>query len=510
MCKLHPDGLLTNEVKPRAVGDAFDAVALNRFALDRGSCQSDAMLMTMRTAVNYFIHSLALLLACAAQADARPPNVVIFFTDDQGTLDAKCYGSQDLYTPNIDRLAATGVRFTQAYAHQVCCPARAMLLTGRHPQRGGVTYWTQGNARDVNKGRNMSLAEVTLAEVLRDAGYRTALFGKWHLGAHLEHGPTQQGFDAFFGIRGGFIDNYNHHFLHRDGFHDLYEGTEAVFADGQYFPDLVTARALQYIEQHKDVPFFLYVAFNIPHYPEQPDPQFDARYQQLAMPRQSYAKMISTTDEHMGRIMQQLAQHGLTQNTIIVFMSDNGHSTEQPVIKVEDHRSGLAKGTHYGAHGGGGNSGKWRGQKGTFFEGGLRVPAIISYPAALPQGAVRDQAITAMDWMPTILELCELPLPAVALDGASLLPVIESATAPSPHSVLHWQWGKRWAVRAGPWKLVGKGTAGDFLGNLQEPQPEVRNHLQAHPDVVQRLEALHHAWLREVQPESESEAVHSL
>jgi arylsulfatase A len=480
------------------------AVALIRFALARGSCQSGAILMTMRTAVNYFIHSLALLLACAAQADARPPNVVIFFTDDQGTLDAKCYGSQDLYTPHIDRLAATGVRFTQAYAHQVCCPARAMLLTGRHPQRGGVTYWTQGNARDVNKGRNMFLAEVTLAEVLRDAGYRTALFGKWHLGAHLDHGPTAQGFETFFGIRGGFIDNYNHYFLHRDGYHDLYEGRREVFADGQYFPELVTQRALQYIDHNKDAPFLLYVAFNIPHYPEQPDPKFDARYEAMPMPRQAYAKMISTTDDHIGRILQRLEQHGLGHDTIVVFMSDNGHSTETPRIKVDRHRSGLPLGTPYGAHGGGGNTGKWRGQKGTFFEGGLRVPAIIRYTAKLPQGVVRDQAITAMDWMPTILELCELRLPDVALDGVSLLPVLHSASAESPHPVLHWQWGKRWAVREGPWKLVGKGGAGDFLGNLDDPQPELHNHLDAQPERVQRLEALHRAWRREVQPEPES------
>ncbi len=220
------------------------------------------------------------------------------------------------------------------------------------------------------------------------------------------------------------------------------------------------------------------------------------------MPRQAYARMISTTDDRMGRIMQRLDHHGLTRNTIVVFMSDNGHSTETPTIKVDKHSSGLPKGTNYGANGGGGNTGKWRGQKGTFFEGGLRVPAIISYPAELPKGVVRDQAITAMDWMPTILELCEVALPDVPLDGASLLPVIRSATAESPHSVLHWQWGKRWAVREGEWKLVGHRDKGQFLGNLSDPQPEVENHLKANPEVVQRLEALHKQWLNEVQPES--------
>jgi arylsulfatase A-like enzyme len=128
-----------------------------------------------------------------------------------GTLDENFYGSQDLVTPNIDKLAATGVRFTQAYAH-LCCPERAALLTGRHPQRGGVTDWMQGSMNGP-KGRNMALEEVTLAEVLRDAGYRTGLFGKWHLGAHPDHGPEKAGFDEFFGIRGGFIDNFNHHLV---------------------------------------------------------------------------------------------------------------------------------------------------------------------------------------------------------------------------------------------------------------------------------------------------------
>ena len=164
-------------------------------------------------------------LACLVRA-AEKPNVVIFFTDDQGTLDVHCYGSKYLSTPNIDKLAATGVRFTQAYAHSFCCPSRAALLTGRHPQRGGVNAWVQGDMGEPEKGVNMDLAEVTLAETMKLAGYRTALFGKWHLGAHRDHGPTRQGFDEFFGIRGGFIDNFIHYFLQGDGFHDLYEGTQ--------------------------------------------------------------------------------------------------------------------------------------------------------------------------------------------------------------------------------------------------------------------------------------------
>jgi arylsulfatase A-like enzyme len=179
-------------------------------------------------------------------------------------------------------------------------------------------------------------------------------------------------------------------------------------------------------------------------------------------------------------------------------MSDNGHSKERPEIKVDKHLSGLPKGTYYGASGGG-SAGKWRGQKASFYEGGLRVPAIISYPPALPQGAVRDQAITAMDWMPTILELCEIPLPDVKLDGASVLPVIESASAESHYDAIHWHWGKRWAVLNGPWKLIGKGADAELLVNLEDPMPEKTNHLKANPEIADALLKRQRQWMSEVQ-----------
>jgi arylsulfatase A len=424
------------------------------------------------------------------------PNVVIFLTDDQGTLDANCYGSKDLHTPHMDRIAKEGVRFTQAYAHTVCCPARALLLTGRHPQRSGVNNWTQGDLR-ATQGLNMDLAEITIAEALQSAGYRTALFGKWHLGAAATHGPTKQGFDEFFGLRGGFIDNYNHFFLHGKGYHDLYRGTEEQFAEGKYFPDMVVREAQRFLQENHKTPFFLYVAFNVPHYPEQSDQKFQDRYQELPMPRQSYARMISTTDDRIGQVMSKLDELGIRDDTIIVFLSDNGHSAEHNEIKVDDHNSGLAKGTYYGAHGGGGNTGKWRGNKGTFYEGGIRVPAMISFPTRLPQGQVRDQAITAADFFPTVLELCDVSLPDVTLDGQSLLPIIKSPQAPSHHEVMHWQWNKRWAVREGDWKLISTGKK-MFLGNLADEKPEEKNHADEQPDVVQRLQELHEAWEAEV------------
>ncbi|HUT30371.1 MAG TPA: sulfatase-like hydrolase/transferase [Sedimentisphaerales bacterium] len=460
------------------------------------------------------------LCGCGASMRGRStkgkrPNVLIFYTDDQGTLDVNCYGSKDLYTPNMDSLAATGVRFTQAYAHTVCCPSRALLHTGRHPQRSGVNTWVQGNAKGEKKG-NMYLEEITLAEALKAQGYRTALFGKWHLGAHLDYGPTKQGFDEFLGLRDGFIDNYNHYYLHGKGFHDLYRGTEEVFEPGKYFPDLVVREAIRFLDENKSGPFFLCVAFNIPHYPEQADSKFDSVYGQLPEPRRSYAKIVSTTDDRMGKILKKLDELGLRDETIIIFTSDNGHSSESYKIKVDDHASGLPKGHNYGANGGGGNTGNWRGAKHSFFEGGIRVPAVISYPARLPQNVVRDQAVTLADFYPTVLELCDVPLPGCKLDGKSLMRIIKSEHAPTHHKVMHWQWQNMWAVRQGDWKLIynGRDTTDEwqgkpeprremprvFLGNLADDQPELRNHADEHPDLVRRLMKLHEQWAKEVQP----------
>ena len=270
---------------------------------------------------------------------AERPGVVLILTDDQGTLDAGCYGSSDLSTPNIDKLAASGVRFTQAYAHTVCCPARAALLTGRHPQRSGVNSWVQGDMH-AKDGINMALDEVTLAEALRSSGYRTALFGKWHLGAHRDHGPTRQGFDEFFGIRDGFIDNTNHYFLHGKGFHDLYEGTREVWRKGEYFPGMVVRRALEFIEENRSRPFFLYLALNIPHYPEQALKEHTRRYRALPEPRRSYASVVTTTDHYVGEVLEKLAALGLRERTVVIFLSDNGHSAESYRIRVDDHRSG--------------------------------------------------------------------------------------------------------------------------------------------------------------------------
>lgn len=466
----------------------------------------------MRESVRRVRGSVKLLLvlcgfvAFGTEATERPPNVVIFLTDDQGTLDAGCYGASNLDTPAIDELAATGVRFTQAYAHMVCCPTRAALLTGRHPQRGGVNDWTQGNLH-AKSGNNLALDEVTLAEVLREAGYRTALFGKWHLGAAADSGPTKQGFDEFFGHRGGFIDNYNHYFLHQKGFHDLYEGTEEIYRKGEFFPDLMIERAVGFLEQNQDRPFFLYLPFNTPHYPEQPPADLLEKYSHLDEPRRTYAAFTTMTDRNIGKVIEKLEALDLRRDTLVLYFSDNGHSIETNEIRYDDHKSGLPKAHNYGANGGGGYTGKWRGHKATFFEGGIRVPAILSFPEKIEKPQIRDQIVTAMDWFPTILDYVGVPLPpGIELDGQSLREVIDSPETPSPHQVLHFQWIRSWAVREGPWKLIciqgrGENAKPNYaLYRLDETEPEATDYSDSEPGVVERLKNLHEVWTEEVFP----------
>ncbi|MCX6326939.1 MAG: sulfatase-like hydrolase/transferase [Bacteroidia bacterium] len=451
----------------------------------------------------------------------KKPNVIIILTDDHGALDAGCYGSTDLYTPAIDRLAENGIRFTQAYGHTVSCPARAMMLTGRQPQRSGITSWTQGDMNEP-KGRNMPTSEVTLAEVFQAAGYRTGIFGKWHLGAHPDNGPTKQGFDEVFGLRDGFIDNYVHYQLHRTGFHDLYEGDTEVFHRGEYFPDLMTDRAISFIARNQNRPFFLYYAMNIPHYPEQSLDRYLERYRDMSEPRRSYAAMVSTTDHYIDMLMAQLEALKLKENTIVVFMSDNGFSTEEYQIEMENHLSGYPKGHKYGTNGGGGNTGNWIGSKGSFLEGGIRVPAILSYPSKLPGGVVRDQVITAMDWFPTILELCNIPVPkGVELDGHSILPLVANPSAASAYDVLCLAWQEQWMVREGNWKLLfndngGLGIANKpkldqiHLANLTDMQPEVINYASEHPEIVEHLTSLYQDWIMKVTPKELLNPVESL
>jgi len=420
---------------------------------------------------------------------AERPNVILIFADDQGTLDLNCYGSKDLHTPNLDGLARRGVRFSQFYVGSpVCSPSRAALLTGRYPHRAGVP----GNVPSHPDKQGMPTEQITIAEILKGAGYRTALFGKWHLGTVPECSPNGQGFDEFFGHKAGCIDNYSHFFYWSPPhFHDLHRNGEEIYEDGTHFSRLIVREAQRFLEENQERPFFMYLPFNIPHYPLQSFAKFrdmyDAR-EDLSWQRQEYAALVATLDNAVGQVLAKVDELRLRENTLVIFLSDHGHSIESR------------------ANGGGGNAGPYRGNKFTLWEGGIRVPCIASLPGRIPQDVTRDQMAVSVDWLPTICRYCDVELPRRKFDGRDITALIDSDDAESPHELYHWQSGNQWAVRSGEWKLVGtvaKGTSGRktelFLSNMKQDTTETKNIAQDHPGITEELVAAHKEWTVEVQ-----------
>jgi arylsulfatase A-like enzyme len=423
------------------------------------------------TALNVFFLSLL----SASVATARKPNVIIIFTDDQGTIDMNCYGAKDLVTPHMDRLAQRGVRFTQFYsAAPVCSPSRVGLLTGRTPQHGGLS----GNVGLEAEG--MPSSQVTIAEEFKRAGYNTAHIGKWHLGHHPETIPNGQGFDYSFGHLVGCIDNYSHFFYWSGpNKHDLWRNGKEIFCNGKFFPELMVNEASDFIEQNKNDPFLIYFAMNTPHYPYQGSPEWLEHYQDLPYPRNLYAAFLSTMDEYIGQLLKKVDDAGLTENTIIVFQSDHGASQEVR------------------AHGGGGNAGPHRGAKFSLYEGGIRVPAMISWPGKIPENVVRNQVATGCDWYPTLMELCEIPPSDHPLDGRSLLPIIRSEKAPTAHQRFHWKSGQAIAVREGRWKLIMTGKRVE-LYDLPNDLGESQNLAEKFPEIVTRLQEESQSYWRRI------------
>ena len=414
------------------------------------------------------------------------PNVVIFFADDQGWGDLGCQGSKDLRTPHIDRLAAEGVRFTTWYsAAPVCTPSRAALLTGRSPQAAGIS----GNAPSRPGQPGMPAEQVTLAERLRPLGYATGAFGKWHLGSSPGCSPNDQGFDRFFGFHAGCIDNYSHTFYWESPphFHDLWRDDQEVHEDGAYLTDLVTREAVRFVDEHRAGPFFLYVAYNLPHYPMQAPQRLIRNFEGLPRDRATYAAMVAAVDESVGLVLDRLARHGLADTTLVVYSSDHGATAE--------------------ARGNGpvGDNGPFRGRKFSLFDGGLRVPGVIRWPGRIPSGAVRDQVVCTYDIAPTVAALVGAPADeGHPFEGKDLMPVL-TRNAPSPHEALFWQSGGQAAVREGRWKLVRNPRGVDnqpltgrdavFLSDLDRDPGETTNVAAEHSDLVERLGRRLDQWI---------------
>jgi len=439
----------------------------------------------------------------AAAVHAAPPNVVLINADDLGFGDLGCYGHAVLQTPNLDRLATEGMRFTQFYAASaLCSPSRAALLTGRTPYRSGIKSWIPEGS-----GIYLHKEEVTLATVLKREGYATALVGKWHLNSDLgdpaQPQPSDHGFDNAYGHNAFQIPtNRNPTNLYRNGVH--------LPAQNGYTAQLYADEAITWLEQRRDAgtPFFLYLAPAEPHTPIENPPEFNARYaaytrgeivpipsggaappEELLVPRGpgEYYANIAFLDAQLGRVLDTLDRLGLRENTIVIFTSDNGPVTSawQSWYEVNSY----------------GDTGGYRGRKHHLYEGGIRVPAIVRWPGTVPAGVVSDTPVTAMDLLPTLAAICGATVPADrAIDGSDIGKVLLGGEGPPPRD-FYWalpnSTGKEFAYRRGDWKLLLNSALEPIeLYNLRRDPLELINRIATEPAKAAELAALfrtHHA-----------------
>jgi arylsulfatase A-like enzyme len=429
-------------------------------------------------------------LALAARADklfgqARPapPNIVFIMADDLGYADVACYGRPDLKTPNVDRIAAKGVRFLQGYANSAVCSAtRTALITGRYQYRlrVGLEEPLGGNVI------GLPPEHPTLPALLRKAGYGTALVGKWHLGSLPNFGPLQSGYDHFYGFRGGALDYYRH--TPGGPNEDLWDDDVQVHQMG-YLTELFGNRAVDVINGYAKErrPFFVSLHFNAPHWPWEA-PGDEAESERLRVQargivdydggsQKTYQKMIEAMDAQIGRVLKSLDDNRLTNNTIVVFTSDNG-------------------GERFA------DTWPFTGRKTELLEGGLRIPSIVSWPARIPQGRTSDQVSISMDWMPTLLAAAgAAPDPQLPPDGINLLPIL-TGTAPGVPRTLYWRYkaNAQRAMRDGDMKFL-KILDNTFLFNVVEDPLERANLKERRKDVYDALVVKWLAWNATMLPE---------
>lgn len=439
------------------------------------------------------------------------PNIVLIVSDDQGYRDLGCYGSPEALTPNLDRIAREGVRLTSFYVSwPACTPSRGSLLTGRYPQRNGMYDMVRNEAPDYGKRYDaaeyavtferiggMDLREILLPGFLKSAGYVSGIFGKWDLGMQRRFLPRQRGFDEFYGFVNTGIDYFTHE---RYGVPSMYRDNRPTEEDkGQYCTELFAREALRFLDEHRDRPFFLYLPFNAPHGASNLDPvirsaaqapreyldRFPHLNEQLVdgqrygkpaqvrsreFRRKHYLASISCMDDAIGRVLNRLDEHGLTQRTLVLFFSDNGG-------------------------GGGADNGPLRGGKSWMFEGGIRVPCLVRYPGVIPAGAVNDEFLTSLDVLPTILKLGGITPPeSLVLDGFDVLDVL-AGRRKSPRTSMFWQRRDEKAARIGDWKWV-ESTRGSGLFNLAVDLGEQHDLSSARPEKLQELQVRFADWTR--------------
>jgi len=397
-----------------------------------------------------------------------------------GWGDLSCYGRPDYRTPNIDLLASQGTKFTNAYsASAVCTPTRCGFVTGRYPAR--LKIGLAEPLRLNNDLVGLDPGHPTIASLLKQSGYDTALIGKWHLGFRPEWGPNAHGFDEFFGILAGAGD----YFLHKNGLGqpDLYEDLTPVQRNG-YLTDLLTERAVNYVNRKRTSPFFLSLNYTAPHWPWQgprggesvnfTDKTIDPIKMGSGGSLTLYAEMMRSLDAGVGRVMRAIKAAGVDGNTLVIFTSDNG-------------------GERFSYH--------WpfSGQKGSLLEGGIRVPAIVRWPGVAPANRVTDQMAITMDWTATIVAAAETSAAVgYPLDGENLLPEIKGRSAVRDR-VFFWRFGTQDAVREGKWKYVRRETL-RTLFDLSVDEREQADYSRKHPDIMQRLSKNFDKWNEQMLP----------
>jgi arylsulfatase A-like enzyme len=420
-----------------------------------------------------------------AAAQAGRPNIVFIMADDLGYADVSCYGRRDYATPNVDRIAAGGIRFLQGYANSsVCTATRTALITGRYQYRLPIGLEEPLASRST-RAVGLPPAHPTLPSLLKTAGYGTTLIGKWHLGRLPNFGPLQSGYDRFYGFRGGSLDYYTHKFGPPDtDTEDLWDGDIKVHQTG-YLTDLLGDRAVSEIDRHAKVgqPFLISLHFNAPHWPWEA-PGDEAEAQRLTSlfhfdggSQKTYARMVMQLDLQVGRVLQALDANGIADNTIVIFTSDNG-------------------GERFA------DTWPFTGRKTELLEGGLRIPAIVRWPGHIPTGSTNDQVMISMDWMPTLLAAAgATPDPAYPLDGISLVPTL-TVGAPPVSRTLYWRYRHHMqrAMRNGDWKWL-KINGNTFLFNVVDDPLERANLKNRRKDLFERMEAQYAAWEATMLPE---------
>jgi len=416
----------------------------------------------------------------AARPKATRPNVIFILADDLGWGDLSCYGRPDYRTPNIDRLASEGTKFTDAYsASAVCTPTRCGFVTGRYPGRLKIGLVEPLPATNHRVGLDPD--HPTIASLLKKSGYDTALVGKWHLGFRPEWGPNAHGFDEFFGILAGAGD----YFLHSNGLGqpDLYENLTPVQKNG-YLTELLTERAVSYVTRHRTAPFYLSLHYTAPHWPWQgpkggesvtfTDKTIEPVTMGAGGSLKLYAEMVRSLDDGVGRVMRALKSAGLEKNTLVIFTSDNGgerFSYQWP----------------------------FSGEKGDLLEGGIRVPAIVRWPGVAQANGVTHQMAITMDWTATILAAAETSAaPDYPLDGIDLLPVIKGTSAVRDRT-LFWRMRGQDALREGKWKYFRQGER-RRLFDLSVDQREQADFSKTNSDVMQRLSTAFDNWNAQLLP----------